>query len=211
MPAIKSNWERTEGSMLQQASDEGMETLNGVVPASSGIYMWKLATLPLDYLNISANDFVNFLNNRCSATISKSGSSQSGRVFIKDYEIRGTPIPKEKSDTLITFLKGPRQRKMKKQLSSLLRATQLHTPSLYVGEAQNLRLRLFQHLQGSTPFGKMVLDSEDMDFTFFDFWHYELSDGLIEFQSIEEETQIRKTYEYIVTMLTIGGHTKRSG
>lgn len=205
------NWTKVEGSHLQYVANDGIAALDGYVPASSGIYMWKLNTLPSDYLNISVDDLVSYIDDRCYAPIGKVGPNHHGRIFAEGYEIRGTRVPREKREHLVRSLKRNNPIRAKTQLINLLSELRPHTPSLYVGQAADLQARLLQHLQGLTDFGNAVLDGQELSFESLDFWFYQLPTDPTFPQSPEHEIQTRKTLEYIVTMYTLGGHTKRAG
>ena len=214
--SIRFSWKSEDGERLVSQLDDnllGPEMLFLDIPDKQGIYMWKLKPIYSGWNNDSWATFIDRLDNRLFAPIaeelpSKDQPTHRHRVFNLGLEIRGKKFPQSKRNRLDAEEDDLHQKK--RFIGGFCESLNSHVPALYVGESGNLRNRIKDHLSGHTGFGKNIADHDELHFKDMNLFYLELGD---QFENLFEDTvsDYRTTLEWIATMVTLSGYTKRAG
>jgi hypothetical protein len=121
----------------------------------------------------------------------------------------GTGLPSEKSSVLGKLLDQPNGVSKAKRI---LQALQDVVPAMYVGEANDLRVRLRQHLNGETEFASQlareeILSWNDLAVSFLVLGQQPSSDT----SETTDAAKVRRAFEYLAAELAIATYTKRPG
>ena len=203
-------WANESGiHLLQALNGPGQSGLNGIIPATPGIYMWKLQVNTHEMQQCNEWDsFIDLLKQRCNTILGEDIPNAGNWVTYKGTELRGKKLPESKEKTLRGLGNHQQQQYTRRFLSTL----DIHAPALYVGESSNLRTRVKEHLRGETGFAERLKDTGEIAFENLQFWYLEIEEE--NFGRIfhdQDKTTIRKTFEYVTTMASIGAFTNRAG
>ena len=184
--------------------------LEGIIPTTPAIYIWKLRpyTLGMEQM-LPWRSFLDHIDDRLTAPMTEKYSMDKRMLFISEVELKGQKITDEKREQLEEM-----QNTVGKQryFKDFLKTLAPHSPSLYVGETENLRARTIQHLKSQSDFGRKIEEHKELTFEDLDFYY--LAFGA-EFESNFSEEKdrllVRQTLEWIATMISLAGFTSRPG
>jgi len=192
-------WVKVVGPELIEGLDRGFE---GVVPGVSGIYMWKLAVRsrrPFD----SKKQMVDHIDSRCSTPVGRTGGRLAHFVELQELTVAGKPLPEHKRE----FLLGRGNESRRKWMKAFLGSLEDFTPALYGGEAGRLDVRVTQHMNLETKFGRKVDADPVLSWSNLDFHYCDLD----LFGGGDESTDMRQTLEWIAQMTSLSGYVERAG
>ncbi len=208
-------WKREKGSeLLSEINDPLIQAHDHLItlPEKPGIYMWKLKPIS-DWRHQAWAEFLDSLDKRLFSPIAeekprKNAPFHSNRLLNLGWEIRGKPLPPTKRK-MLDEQQGELDQK-KQFFVSFLESLQDHIPALYVGQTNNLRMRTMEHLQGFEGFGKTINDHDELCFEDLDLFYCEIEDEVKDIFT-DSSDSIRTTLEWVATMITIAGYTRRAG
>ena len=199
-------WEKATGPEVVEGLVSGFA---GVVPAVSGIYVWKLAVRPRDRVR-HGGLMVDHIDARCTAPVGKAKGRLVGALInVNNLTIAGKPLPNDKRALLKQ--KADRSPNFQLWMERFLETLDGFAPSLYVGETNNLRTRVRAHLNGDTDFGKEIQNNTDLIWENFDFYFIKLDSFTPPNGDTAESTRFRKSLEWITTMISTSGYVDRAG
>lgn len=198
-PRIARSWQRIPAADLLEALEH--HYLSDLLERRSAIYMWKKA---LDNSTMTLRDGKYMLNWLDSLLATPHGGMTDQHVgtylHFGTIELKPYPLPQQIREAMTRW--GAKQSN-RHWMNAFLTHLAQHTPSLYVGETGNLQRRVAEHLHAETDFGEFV--AEYLSWPALDLHYYDLG------SESTQNSQIRKSLEYITNSLTLGGYTKRPG
>lgn len=200
MRAVSSSeWSSVGGPELVEALAEG--SLHDLLEERSAIYMWKRNLQRSSGIGVEARQFTQWLGRLIDSPHGATGSRRLGHFLeVSSIELRPAALTERQKTILKQWLVEPRRGRW---LTRYLRHLAPHTPALYVGETGNIRQRTRDHMRAHTDFGRTI--EERLSWEQLDLHYYDLG------PQSEDQSQLRKTLEYMTTALTIGGFTQRPG
>jgi hypothetical protein len=200
------NWEKATGPEVVEGLASGFV---GIVPAVSGIYVWKLAVRTRDPVR-HGRLLVDHIDARCTAPVGKAKGRLVGHhINVTNLTVAGKPLPRDKRALLEQ--RADRNPNFQLWMDRFLETLDGFAPSLYVGETNNLRTRVRAHLNGDTDFGKEVQVNTDLIWEDFDFYFIKLDSFTPPKGDTAESTRFRKSLEWITTMISTSGYVDRAG
>ncbi len=203
MPQDEPVWKKVAGSQLVEANDEGFI---GDVPDECGIYIWKLAVRPLRPFH-TTSELVDHIRSRLQTPVG-STNGQLGLFYqINNLTIQGRDLTTNNIDQLtIQADQAGQGRLFRSFMKEFLESLEAFTPALYVGEAQDLRKRVKDHLVGRTGFSDFITKESSLDFSKLDFYFF-VSPPFLHVN----DSRTREALEYIATMTSLSGFGQRAG
>lgn len=145
-----------------------------VITDRPGVYAWRLAfTFPDDVLH-SSQAMQAWIEKIC---IRPSAKLKNGRITTSistDLTIGGVGLTKEKHRTVEKLSSTKNGRAI---LASYVASLHAFSPVLYVGMAENLSVRLKQHLNGQTDFANQINNTYPFGFDDLTFYYCPIGDS----------------------------------
>jgi len=189
------------GADLVELMDDGL--LSTEVPPCSALYFWKLDLAAVDVRSLDAAAGLAWLQLLSATPVGRTRAARIGHYLrLENLRLSAGPLPATKSASLKTFLAKSGNRNW---MHRFLEELGQHAPALYVGETGDLPARIKQHMSGASDFGRMVKDSEDLDWTRLQLQYCSLG------PPSQEGSSTRTALEYFATTVTIAGYTTRPG
>ena len=164
--------------------------------------MWKRVFAPSPLVRSTGPRLLNWMRRLVTQPYGQVHSvSLSHFARLSGLSLRGTGLPEQKQQVLEGFLASASNRQWTSQFLAQLTD---HAPSLYVGEAGDLAIRIGQHIAGETDFGHDVAQIEGLDFENLILYFWTMPPG-------EKYAEVRKAFEYLTASATIAGYTRRPG
>ena len=205
-------WESEDGARLILDLDDDLIAAEDAlvqIPDKPGIYMWKLKPVS-DWKTRPWSSFFDHLDKRLQAPIAEHGAYQKGRLNTLGWEIRGSAIPQSKREKLDEETENLHSKR--DFFVSFLQSMNQHVPALYVGQAANLRTRTKQHLENNDHggFGQEINNHAELDFKDLELFYCVLEEDFTRLFGDTDQV-VRETLEWIATMVTLAGYTRRAG
>jgi hypothetical protein len=197
------SWKIVAGSQLQE-SIARQESLEGLVPESGGIYLWRRGLIPPPGVSISSIAFREWIENLMRiplAIIDQKGLSHF--ATLERLRLGGIAINEEKLTILHELSQSDRGREL---VIDFLAALSSQLPALYVGETANFRIRVIEHVTGISGFRDLVHEQYGLTIRDLEYAYYGLPPG-----SSENSKKIRTFLETIGTKLTLSSAVRRIG
>ena len=139
-------WTAISGSELIDARDEAK--LEDILPESPAIYIWRRSVIAPPVCESSNQHFESWLttlSGQPAARIARQALSNC--VLMEGLQIGGGGLSEEKHRT-VTQISG--NRKIRKSVINFVESLSSYTPVIYLGQTNNLKVRVKQHLDGLT-------------------------------------------------------------
>lgn len=153
------NWTKVPGDELVDALSNG--TLVEILPQCSALYVWKRRITVPSYALSSDQDFTKWIS---GVVEQKSGGISSCElahcVTLHGLTIGGGRLTPEKERTL-TWLAS--KRKARTYIANVVESLTEVAPPIYVGNANNLCVRMKQHLTDATDLSDYLRDTLELD------------------------------------------------
>lgn len=196
-----SFWKTAAGDFLFTLHLDG--DIRSEIPQCEALYLWKRNFRPEGYELHSEAAFIQWLNRILTCPYGETRSVRLTHFLeVGSIKLSGPKLDSDKQRLLHAFIQSPKNRRW---LMRYLEAVAVHSPALYVGETGNLQNRVTQHLRAQTDFGTYVDGAEELGWRDLDLHYCRVGDPT------ESSSESRKTLEYLTSVLTIAGYTKRPG
>lgn len=189
-------WERISGYKLISIF-ENSKSLEFDLPSNSGIYMWKLNLVSHELDHTNPIKIINKIEKALSTPQGSVKSNSHHSVDI-DIKLKGKGL----SDKIDIVTNMAHNNNIASWMIDFLNGLNYHMPSLYVGQTQNIRERIEDHLSGRSGFSEVLAKNNEYGFEDLSLFYLELKNA---------EKDVREALEYIVTILTLGTYTGRIG
>ena len=197
----RRGWQTALGSELQQEFKQRHD-VSDILPNSAGIYMWKHAFAPSPLDRSTGTRLLDWIRRIATQPYGQVQSmSLSHFARLSGLSLSGTGLPAQKQQVLEGFLASASNRQW---TSAFLAQLADHSPSLYVGEAGDIAVRIGQHLSEETDFGHYVANDNSLNFNDLILYFWTMPPG-------EKYADVRRAFEYVTASATIAGYTKRPG
>lgn len=147
-------WTALDAVDLLDARDEGR--LSELVPASGGVYVWRRKLIAPPNCKVSRQKFCEWileLTSQPSARIARRSISHC--VWTDGIQIGGGGLTEDK---LATLEKVAASSSLRGFIIAFVESLSEFSPSIYIGEANDLRARVRQHLDGDTGLLAYITD-----------------------------------------------------
>lgn len=197
-------WKRIPGDeMIDAFSDSSLPEL---VPQSSALYLWRrrivydpsVASTPQ-----ACSEWLEALSARPAAVLSKRPLSHC--VTIEGLVLGGGGLTHEKRHAMSL---ATQQRRMRERVARIMSSLTDFMPPLYIGQANNLRTRVHQHLRGDTALKHYIESSLELRWTDVELHYHELSKSP---NTSEEAKRVQELLEFLAQRTTAPFGTDRPG
>jgi hypothetical protein len=149
MTALRDTWHLVRGTDLEAISVRPAE-IDDYVQDCEAIYIWRRHfNVPVHAL-ASSSAMCDWVRDYTLAPVASTGvKNLSHYARMLGIEFGGGGLTLDKLETLREFVEGGKQRRF---LAAFLESLSNVSPVLYVGETNDLRRRLIDHLGGRTQF-----------------------------------------------------------
>jgi hypothetical protein len=160
-PAGGRTWEWQVVEARELLGDLSRRGISSVIPERPGVYVWARSyRAPVAALT-SPSAFKNWVLQELSTPIGRIGPINLRHLgSIQELTLGGQATSEDKLETLEWVSKSPKLRRI---VIDLAEGCGGFGPTLYVGEASNLALRVFQHLAGVTDFASRLDEQLKVD------------------------------------------------
>lgn len=201
-----SLWSAIPASDLIECREDG--TLVEEVPPLPGLYVWRRRYTAHQADVFSADEFVEWIISLCRQANAKLPSTTiSHCVHTDGIRIGGGELPVDKLRVLQAVSEIPTKRR---HLAKIIQELSAFTPPIYVGETNNLRRRLREHLDGSTGLYSYASGVLGLDWVDLDFCYLNTSPSVTDVSNDTDEPY-RQTCELIAQRLLAPFAVKRPG
>ena len=195
-------WAVAHGVDLVELYDSG-QSFESALPATPAVYLWKLNIRASIAESAESLSMTNWLDRLCKLPLGRSHGVRVGHFLtLGDIELRGNGLPPDKKASFQNFLTKPANRRW---LLGYLDELSAHMPALYVGETERLPQRVREHVAGASVFGAQVSEDPDLSWEALDLWYAPIS------ACGEQAVKARRSLEYLSTIMTLAGFTRRPG
>jgi hypothetical protein len=194
-------WKKVEGNELE---DGLIDKLGDLLPDGPAIYMWRRNLRPPVAVLSSAVAFREWVDTIMSVPLGLVKRRElSHYCVLGSLLLGGQALSEAKGQTIDGLAMNPKGRAyLAEFLSSLASAL----PSLYVGEATNLRTRVLDHIRGDSGLKEVLATDFGVSWHDLDLWFYPLPKG-----SEDATKALRTLLETLATQLTLAPSVKRIG
>jgi hypothetical protein len=201
-----SLWNAIPASDLIDCREDG--TLAEEVPPLPGLYLWRRRYVASQADVLGPEEFVQWVIELCRQANARLPSTTiSHCVHTDGIRIGGGDIPQDKLRVLEN-ISG--QATKRRHLAKIVQELSAFTPPIYVGETNNLRRRLREHLDGSTGLYSYVNNVLGLDWADLDFCYLNTAPKPVETANDPDEPY-RQTCELIAQRLLAPFAVKRPG
>lgn len=203
-PDPKSLWNSVLGEDLVSHLDV-TDNLNAILHNKPTIYLWKVRMVPTQAQRASGISYAAWLDNLCQTPTGRLINKKLGFLYVNDLEIRGDGLTEDKQRFFEDLLSSPKGREW---MTRFLRGLNQHLPALYVGETQQLAVRIRQHIMGDSDFGGKVLENLNLSWQQLELFYASVDNP----NSNETIARLaRQSFEYLTSCVTLAGFTSRRG
>lgn len=168
-PTVK--WKCISGDELIDAYLES--AISELIPLSSGLYVWR-RRIVYDQECVSTpescSEWLQRLVDKPSAVLHERALSHCVTLQGLTMGGGGLSVDKEKALSLVT-----EHRKMRERVVAIMASLTIFTPPIYIGETNNLRSRVQDHLGGKTGLKGYVEKELELRWPDLEFHYHELS------------------------------------
>lgn len=197
-------WKSVSGGELLEAFTDG--TLKEEIPKKSALYLWRRRIF-CDTSNISSkSDFQSWMRNLALTPVGVVGPHQITHcVALDGITIGGGGLTSEKERILAELSE---KRAARVYLARIIESLGQFTAPIYVGNANDLYLRIKQHLNGETTLEEYLGDElklrwQDIELQFCELSEYPTKS--------EKEKEVQELLEFLGQRLLAPIGTKRPG
>jgi hypothetical protein len=198
------HWLKVDGAELEErlALSDGLADL---VPQGPAIYMWRRNLRPPPAAHISPSSFRSWVSTILAVPLASLRRRElSHYALLESLVIGGQALSNEKQETLELLA---RNNKGRSYVVAFLGSIASALPAIYVGEAENLEVRVRSHLRGESGLRESIAKELGMSWNDLELWYYCLPPG-------GDETtakSLRTLLETIATKLTLAPCVRRIG
>lgn len=200
-PAI---WKCISGDELADAYSDS--TLASLVPKTSGLYVWR-RRIASDNRTISSPELCReWLHKLADCPTAVLGERQlSHCVAIKGLSLGGGGLTDEK-DSALSLISG--QRRLRERTVAIMTSLTKFMPPIYIGETNNFRIRVRDHLRGDTGLKQYVESELMLKWHDLEFHYHELSAST---ETSDEAKRVQELLELIAQRALAPFGTVRPG
>ena len=197
-------WQNVSGSDLEERIAVG-RTLDELLPESPGIYMWRRHLRAQRAVIASPAAFQAWVAQILKVPLATLRKKElSHYAVLEMMSLGGQGLSADKEATLSELAKNPKGRAY---VAAFLQSLAASMPSVYVGEARDLRSRIRDHLNGESGLKSVLSEDFSLAWSELDLWFYELpadDDG-------QRPKALRTLLETVATRLTLAPCVRRIG
>lgn len=193
-------WRSVAGADLVEFLAEGQ--LGDAIPSCSAIYAWKWHLLPDRISASSAGGILQWIDDLSRMPYGRRIEMDTAYLHMGDIRLRPSSLSEAKRAVLSEFLARSGNREW---FVRYVQALSQHAPALYVGETGDLPKRTRDHLTGESDFGSYVRSEPGLSWEALDLYYAVLNGPS------DQESEVRKTLEFVSSIVAIAGFTTRPG
>jgi hypothetical protein len=199
-----SRWQSVSGSDLEERIALG-RPLDELLPRVSAIYMWRRHLRAQGAVISSPAAFHAWVTAVLKVPIATLRKRElSHYAVLETLYLGGQGLSLEKESTLADLA---RNQKGRGYVAAFLQSLAESMPSVYVGEAHDLRNRIRNHLIGETGLKAVLSEDFSLGWPDLDLWYYELPAGA----DADRPKALRTLLETVATRLTLAPCVRRIG
>lgn len=203
-----AGWQVLRGIEIAEALED-QDALTRLVDPCQAVYIWRRSFEPPPDAARSSDELIRWTERLLATPHGAALQKRLGHfIQIDGVTLRGPGLTPDKLATLQRVASSPRWRRM---LTSFIRSLAPFAPPLYVGETSDLPIRLRDHVNGDTGFGRKVRSSKELRWSELDLHYFALGDAREEDESTPEAKARRTLLEYIATGASLAGYVERPG
>ena len=164
-------WKCIPGDEMVDAFSES--SLSELVPQSSALYLWRRRIVYDPSITSTPQACIDWLEDLAEQPAAVLGTRPlSHCVTIEGLVLGGGGLTHEKRDAIPS---ATQQRRMRERVARIMSSLTNFMPPLYIGEANNLRMRVHQHLRGDTGLQYYIESSLGLRWADLEMHYHELS------------------------------------
>jgi hypothetical protein len=206
--AMRIAWQRCSARELEQAITQNL-SLQGLIDDCQAIYIWRRClTPPVALLDNPASlcRWIELMTSKPFGLIENKVLTQF--ATLKNLALGGSGLSSDKVDSLKRYVAKPAGRRF---FANFIRELSPFCPPIYVGETNNVRRRVQEHILGLTDLKETVEQKLSLTWTDLDFYYLGL--GTLEAEGSDSLTkkELRTLLEMITSQMIFAACVKRSG
>lgn len=197
-------WEKVTGLELEEriALDRPLDDL---LPSGPAVYMWRRNLRLSPAATTSASAFQAWLGKVMRVPIATLKKKElSHYSILEKLSLGGQGLSADKENTLGELAKNAKARVY---LAGYVESLAMALPSLYVGEAHNLTVRIRDHINGDSGLKSLLIEDFELGWPDVELWYFVLPLD----DDSEKPKSLRTLFEAIATRLTLAPCVRRIG
>lgn len=199
-----AKWQNVSGSELEEQLATG-RSLDELLPTLPAIYMWRRHLRAQQTVLQSPATFKIWVSKVLKVPLATIRNKElSHYAVLEALHLGGQGLSPEKEATLADLARTSQGRTY---VASFLQSLAVTMPSVYVGEAHDIRSRIRQHVSGESELKDVLLADFGLSWFDLDLWYY----ALPAHHNTEQPKALRTLLETVATRLTLAPCVRRIG